>query len=74
MGDSLEITILKATIRSLETEVANLSVFNTRLLQDADRYRNETERLQNLWYDACANQIFPPVQVQTIKMNVGDNQ
>lgn len=72
--DPLEITILKATIRSLESEVANLAMFNGRLLQDLDRYRNEAERLQNLWYKALAQQIFPPVQVQTIKMNVGDNK
>lgn len=71
MKDKIEEHKLRATVQSFE--LANKYLWEDRkvLLAEIERYRKEIERLQNLWYEACANQIFPPVQVQTIKMNTG---
>jgi len=74
MKDKLEMHRLRTTVQSFE--ISNKFLWEDRqvLVAEIERYRKEVERLQNLWYEACANQIFPPVQVQTIKMNVGDNK
>lgn len=74
MKDNLETHRLRATNQGFE--LANKYLWEDRqiLIAEIERYRKEVERLQNLWYEALANQIFPPVQVQTIKMNVGDNK
>ena len=68
VNDALERTRLNSTIHVLQAEVEYLSLERTRLLEDVERYRKETERLQNLWYDALQYQMFPPVKVETIKL------